>query len=517
MARQKILNIPLNRVEGDLEISVAIEDGVVTDAWSSGLMYRGIENILTGRAALDGLVITPRICGICTTSHLTAAAQALDAAFAITPPPDAVKVRNLALLCEMLQSDVKHGFLMFAVDFVNRRYAGHPLFAEAERRYTPFRGETVLQAIRETSALVEIIALIGGQWPHSSFMVPGGIASAPSAGDLLQCRINVKRFRAWYEERVLGCRLERWREVQSAADLDAWLAEDDAHRQGELGFFLRFAREADLARTGRGHGNFLSYGAFPLPAGTAVRPLGKNPDLLVPPGFLAGTAAHATPFHQEKIAEHLRYSWYEDDTDPLHPALGQTRPYASGDEGGKYSWAKAPRYDGRPAETGPLAEMLISGQPLFTDLAARAGASTFLRQLARLVRPALLLPALETWSHEIDPNGLFYRSPAPVADGEGIGLTQVPRGALGHWLTIKDGRIARYQIITPTAWNGSPRDNQGTRGPWEEALIGASVADPDNPVELGHVVRSFDACLVCTVHQVRGDRTRAGQTWRVGL
>jgi hydrogenase large subunit len=228
---KKTINVPLNRVEGDLEVRVQIDAGAVSEAWCSGTMYRGFEKILVGRGALDGLVITPRICGICGTSHLTSASRALDMIAHVAPPPDAVRVRNLALMTEHVQSDVRHAFLMFAVDFANPAYKDCVLFEEAVRRYAPFQGETVIETIQQTKKVLEIIAIIGGQWPHSSYMVPGGVASIPSTGDLLQCQLLLKQYRNWYERRVLGCTLERWQDVRSGADLEAWLVESDAHRQ----------------------------------------------------------------------------------------------------------------------------------------------------------------------------------------------------------------------------------------------------------------------------------------------
>jgi hydrogenase large subunit len=192
------------------------------------------------------------------------------------------------------------------------------------------------------------------------------------------------------------------------------------------------------------------------------------------------------------------------------PAEGETRPYATGQEGKKYSWAKAPRYKGVAAETGPLAELVVARHPLVTDALKKYGISTFTRQLARIVRPTLWIPALRTWLLETDPKGTFYQNPGPIPDGDGVGLVEASRGALGHWMSVKNGVIERYQIITPTAWNASPRDDAGCRGPMEEALVGTPVEDPANPVELGHVVRSFDPCLVCTVHSIdrKGRRGR---------
>ena len=197
MTIKKTINVPLNRVEGDLDVSVEIDGSVVTDAWSSGIMFRGFENTLTGRGALDGLVITPRICGICTTGHLTAASMALDRIADVKPPPDAVKLRNLTLMTEKIQSDMRHSFLMFAVDLVNPAYMDCELYKEAVRRFEPFKGEAVLEVIRETKKVIEIVAILGGQWPHSSFMVPGGVVSIPNQNDLVKCRLLLEQYRNW--------------------------------------------------------------------------------------------------------------------------------------------------------------------------------------------------------------------------------------------------------------------------------------------------------------------------------
>ncbi|MDE3166080.1 MAG: nickel-dependent hydrogenase large subunit, partial [Acidobacteriota bacterium] len=426
------VNVPLNRVEGDLEVRAEIVDGRVSEAWACGSLYRGFERILVGRGALDGLVITPRICGLCTTAHLMAAARVLDAIAGAAPPASAVAIRNVALMTEHVQSDLRQTFLMFAADLVNPAYAKDSLFEEAVRRYEPFRGETAIETIRETKKVLEILAIVGGQWPHSSFIVPGGLVSISSPGDLLQCRLLLRHFRQWYERRVLGCRVERWAAVRSAADLEEWLEENEAHRNGDLGFFLRFGRAIGLDRIGRGAGSFLSVGSLDLPRGTAVRaPAGGGQ--LVPAGFLP-SGCGATGFDQGKVAEHVARSWFEDSDGARHPMRGETRPYATGQEGGKYSWAKAPRYDGRPAETGPLAEALIAGNPLFSGLVRAGGPSVLVRQLARLARPAEMMPAMETWLSEAAEDPTFYKSPGDITDGEGYGLIEATRGALGHWV-----------------------------------------------------------------------------------
>lgn len=504
MSKTRRYEIPLNRVEGDLEVRVDVDEGVVTDAWSSGTMFRGFENLLLGRQALDSLVVTPRICGVCSTTHLLAAAKALDMVSGVQPPPNAVRLRNIALMAETLQSDLRHSVLFFLPDLAASAYRRHPLFDEAVRRFEPAKGETWVEAIIETKKILEIVAIIAGQWPHSSFIVPGGVAYSPHPTELLQCRYILRRVREWYEKRILGCSIDRWREVRSAAHLDAWLEERADHRESALGFFLDFGRRIGLDETGRGHDSFLSFGSLELPEGTDVAGPGES-TRLIPAGYFDGATTHA--FDQSLISEDVSFSLAADYETGLHPVEGVTAP-VTGDSGTRYSWVKAPRYDGRPAETGPLAEALVGGDPLLRDLVARNGASTLVRQLARLTRPATMMPAIEAWIAEIpaSSNGDTYVPYGTLEEGSGHGVIQAARGALGHWVTVRDGVITHYQVITPSAWNGSPRDGAGVRGPWEEALVGTVIADPDDPVEAGHVIRSFDPCLVCAVHAI--DRRR---------
>ncbi|MBI2570204.1 MAG: nickel-dependent hydrogenase large subunit [Candidatus Schekmanbacteria bacterium] len=497
------VKIPVNRVEGDLEIRLEISNGVVTNAWSIGTMFRGFERLLVGRAARDAIVITPRICGLCSTAHQAAAVRALEAACALVPPDNAIRLRNIALMTELIQSDIRQAILMFAVDFTNPSHRRLDGYDEAIRRYLPLRGSAAIETLQHTRHLIEIAAMVAGQWPHSTFMVPGGVVSQPGVTTMIQCREVLRSFQAWYEQQMLGCSLSRFAAIASSADLDAWLGEKEAHRRSHVGFFLQFGRAAGIDRLGRGYPHFLSFGSLELPADTRVVGTGGK---LVPSGFVRAT--EASPLDTAKVTEHVAHSWFEDYTGGKHPAEGETNPTAIGDEGPKYSWCKAPRYDGLPAETGPLAERLVARDPLFCDLVQQQGASALVRELARLVRPATLLPAMADWIEESCGSTAddFYVSPGAIANGEGAGLLEAARGALGHWVRLRDGRIDHYQIITPTAWHASPRDANGAPGPWEQALLGTPIADPEEPVAAGYVLRSFDPCLVCSVHTLERGR-----------
>lgn len=500
---RRTVKVPFNRVEGDLDIRVELSAGQVTDAWVSGTMFRGFETMMQGRGPLDGLVITPRICGICSTSHLHAAALALDQLTGVEVPGNATRLRNVTQMAEHLQSDLRHLFLMFAVDFAEPCYRTRSFYPQAVERYTPFKGTTLLEVVRQTRRILEIVAIIGGQWPHSSFMVPGGIVSLPSRSDLRQCRVLVAQFRQWFEQQILGGTLQQWQQVTTVVELEAWCREP-ARQPAELPLLLAIGRELELDRSGIGHACYLSYGSLPLPADEQQGHL-----------FAAGfwRQGELQPFSQNRITEDVASSWFAQGR-PGSPLL--CAPLPDVDKGGDaYSWVKAPRYQQSPAETGALGELLIAGNPLLRDWLDSRGESTLVRELARIVRCAELLPVMERWLQEAADGGKFYQQPVEIKTGSGIGLTQASRGALGHWVRVTDGEIAHYQIVSPTSWNASPRDARGVPGPLEKALIGTPVADELHPIELGHVVRSFDPCLVCAVHTFSNGEPRS--RLRIGL
>jgi Ni,Fe-hydrogenase I large subunit len=497
---RKIEIYPLNRVEGDLEIRIELEDDVVIDARSAGTMYRGFENFMVGRSSMDGLVITPRICGICSTSHLYAAASALDMIFNVDVPRHAAWIRRITAMTEMLQNDIRHAFLLFMPDFIDAAYQEEPLYANMVKRYAPLKGSSVRQSIDETRKILEIIAILGGQWPHSSFMVPGGVVSMPSNNELNRCLYLLNNFKHWYERQVLGCSLERWHAVQTKADLLSWLKESETHLKGDLGYYIRFATRIGLHRIGRGHANFISFGMPGIGPNLEGRTV-EQPNSITTGGFYTDNCLY--PLDQENITEDISHSWFTGSGTSQHPYHGQSLPYATGSEDLRYSWAKAPRYKELPAETGPLSEMIISSNPLIDDFFKLDGPSAFLRELARLVRAAFVLPIVEQCIEmAMSQQGKFYRDHGEIENQMGHGLIEAPRGALGHWVNVKGNKISSYQIITPTAWNASPRDANGVRGPCEEALIGTTLKNPENPLEIHHIVRSFDPCLVCTVHTI---------------
>lgn len=503
------VDIELNRVEGDLAIEADIEDGVVVDARCVGTLYRGFEQIMVGRPAFDALVITPRVCGICSTAHLYASALALEHAWGIAVPPLATRVRDLGLMAETLQSDLRQTFLMFAPDFVHARYRTHPRQAALAAAFAPFTGRLHRETVDISRKPLEIVALFGGQWPHSSWMVPGGISGRPEPHKAMTSLALVDAVTRWFESSVLGGGLDDWLAI---ADPDAARAWSDARPDSALGLLEGVARDIGLDRAGLGRAHLLSYGAgFDA---EAWRPPYAGRPCRRAAGVLDPASGEVAPFDQALIAEEVAHSWYDWHPERAHPSRGTTVPNYPG-SGGKYSWVKAPRYDGKVVQTGALAELAVAGEPLLRARLAAEGDHAWLRQFARLRRAGLLLLDMRALLREIlaGAGGDFLNpvSTTHDADGEGFGLLQVARGALGHWVSIRGGRIERYQIVSPTTWNASPRDGLGRPGHWEETLVGTPVADPDDPVEVGHIIRAHDPCLVCSVHF-----TGSGRRLRVG-
>ena len=493
MAR-RTLELDLNRVEGDLTFQVEIEDERVADARCIGTTYRGFEQIMVGRSPRDALVIAPRICGICSTAHLYAAVCALEDAWGITPPSNAVHIRNISLMAEIIQSDLRQTFLFFAPDFCHTRYAESPWFGAGIAAFAPFRGWAHLETLRYSRRIIEIVALFAGQWPHSSHMAPGGVTAPATARRIIDGQSLIAEVTRWVEQRILGGDLEAWLALAHADAFDHWVSERPA---AALALLSRAAHSAGLHTLGFGSPHLLAFGAFALPEPLAGR------SHWFAPGIRLGDNASVAPLDPGAISEHVRYSWFKPHDGGKHPFDGETVPdYQPASE--RYSWVKAPRYNGRAMQTGPLADLMVDGDPLIVDLYRREGGSAWLRQLARLRRMTWLLFFLRQTLNQLaartdQPHRIPF-TPEAERDGRGAGMLTAARGALGHWISICDGVFDRYQVITPTAWNASPRDSEGVRGHWEESLIGIPVQDAEDPLEIGHVIRSHDPCLVCAVH-----------------
>lgn len=468
----KISIDPITRIEGHLKIEVEVKGGKVKDSWSHGLLFRGFEVILKGRDPRDAIQITQRICGVCPTAHATASARAVDAAFGIRPPTNGRIVRNLILGANYIQSHILHFYHLAALDYVKGpdvspfipRYDGPGVYRlPPEVNQEAVQG--YLKALEMRRKAQEMLAIFGGRMPHVQAFVAGGV-SEPVTPDKV---VNYY----W--------RLQELKEFVEKVYLPTVYAVGKAY--------------SELFEVGSGHKNLLCYGVFPLDD--------EEKGFLLKPGVY--TDGKDYPLDVSKITESVKRSWYEDKGD-LNPAQGITQ--VKPEKGDAYSFLKAPRYNGLPHEVGPLARMWITNPVLskeankflglpadrevrMRDLGEKAF-SIMGRHVARAEECYLVAKALEKWVMELRPaEPVNVRAEVPQK-GEGYGLSEAPRGSVGHWLRVKDGVIEHYQIIAPTTWNACPRDGDGKRGPIEEALIGVPVPDPKTPVNVVRLVRSFD-------------------------
>ena len=489
---RRLLVGPFNRVEGDLEVSLDIADGVVREARVTATMYRGFEQVLPGRDPLDALVIVPRICGICSVSQSVAAARALADLAGVAPPPNGEVATNLMLACENLADHLAHFYLFFMPDFTRPVYAGRPWFAEVQRRFAALDGsgggEHARAAVVARQRWFRLMGLLGGKWPHTHSIVPGGSSRAIDAAERLRLLGWVREFRGFAEQQLFGAPLEQVAALATEDALAAWA--DAAPGQGDLRQFLAVSADLGLDTLGRGPGLTLSVGAYRQGGGAFA----------LAPGLFDEAGAACSAPDLSGLREDAQHAWLADDvTGGRHPAQGLTQPVA--DKPGAYTWNKAPRLDGRVLETGALARQLADGQPLLRAAVARAGATVHTRVLARLLEIARVLPLMEAWLAGLRPREPFAVPHGLPDEGQGTGTTEAARGTLGHWLSVRQGRLERYQIVAPTSWNFSPRDHLSRPGALEAALVGAPVLPgEDTPVAVQHIVRSFDPCMVCTVH-----------------
>lgn len=466
---------PFNRVEGDLEVTLDLEHGQVRSAMVNSPLFRGFEQLLVGRAPEDALAIVPRICGICSIAQSAAAASALASLSGCEIAPNGRLANRLLQATENLADHVSHFYLFFMPDFTRGEYAARRWHAEIAGRFSALTGTANPEVLAARAGFLRLTGFMAGKWPHTLAIQPGGNTKAMSTGERIRILALLRDFRHFLERVLIGDTLENFLSLTDETGLRTWMG----GRLGDFPAFLRAAFDLSLERTGRATDNFISYGAYELfPTGVS----------LAKEGVLAMNPA--------SITEDAHSTWLED-SGPRPPAQGETRVLA--DKAEAYTWCKAPRYDGQVMETGALARQVIARQALILDLVQRHGGSVVARVTARMVELATVLPAMVRWVGEMRPGEPYCLPASMPASGEGAGLVEAARGALGHWISVRQGRIDRYQIVAPTTWNFSPRDARGCPGSLEQALIGLPAGKDAEPM-VQHVVRSFDPCMVCTVH-----------------
>ena len=467
---------PVTRIEGHLKVELTVEDGRIVRARSSGALFRGIEIILVGRHPLDAQRITTRICGVCPIAHSTAASFALDEALGISQeiPQNGRILRNLIYAANWIHNHILHFYHLSLPDYASFR--GLPLseFLSAgmeEGRFSSEESEKLVQhylaALEMRRKAHELVALLGGKMPHDMAIVPGGVSFRPDLATLLAFRARLAEIRSFLE---------------------------NVYVPDVLSLCLRYADYFEIGRVGR----LLSFGAFPEGGlGLEAR--------LFPGGLLRN--GEPEKLDPQEIREGVESSWYKGAE--AHPWENSTHPDPQ--KAGGYSWVKAPRYRGEAYEVGPAARVSLGflfGPPEFRVLAkellGEAGvglealSSVMGRHLSRAIEAVFLAKRMDAWLSQVDLAQPVAKSFHLPREAEGQGLTDAPRGALGHWLRIRDGKIAHYQVISPTTWNASPRDEKGNPGPIEEALEGTKVGD-NALLVAGRIVRSFDPCMACAV------------------
>ena len=483
----RLLVGPFNRVEGDLEVSLDIEDGRVASARVNSPMYRGFEQILQGKKPHDALVYVPRICGICSVSQSIACARALADLAGIQPPANGQHVTNVILATENLADHLTHFYLFFMPDFTRPIYAAQPWHAEAMRRFDPQAGEQTRAATAARQRWLTLMGTLAGKWPHTQSIEPGGSTRPVEPAERIRLLAKVREFRSFLERQLFAAPLEMISGLDSEDALWRWHAQDPW--RGDLRLFLSMVQGAGLASLGPGPGRYLSYGAYPQPEG----------HFEFASGVWHADSSSLRPLDVSAIREDATHAWLSDAAGPRHPVEGITLPDMNKAEA--YTWNKAPRLAGQVIETGAIARQLASAHPLIVDAVRHHGGTVFTRVLARVLELARVVPLMEKWLGELQPTSPYCLPIPAFVEGVGVGLNEAARGSLGHWVVVSRGTIANYQIVAPTSWNFSPRDKAGTPGALEQALQGALVQPGERtPISVQHIVRSFDPCMVCTVH-----------------
>ena len=558
-AQKRVVVDPVTRIEGHLRVEAVLDEkNVIADALSTGTMWRGIEVILRGRDPRDAWAFTERICGVCTTVHALTSVRAVEDALGIQVPTNANIIRNIMFLTQMVQDHVIHFYHLHALDWVDvvsalsadpkktaelnqavsphwaksspgyfadvaatlkrfvesgqlgifaNAYWGHPAY-KLPPEANLMAVAHYLEALRWQKELIKIHTVFGGKNPHPNYLV-GGMACAidlESDGAINIERLNLVR------EKILEAQ-----EIVEQLYIPDLLA--------VASFY------PEWAAIGGGLGNYMAYGDLPQ------KGVADSESFLMPRGAILGKDLSRVlpidPKNPEEIREGIAHSWYRypGGAKELHPFEGVTEPNYTGpkppykqlDEKGAYSWLKTPRWKGNAMEVGPLARMLVgyaSGRDEYKQVVddalgrlkvpATALFSTLGRTAARGLETQLCIHWLKNEYDRLVANlkagdwstadTRKWNPSSWPADCKGFGFTEAPRGALGHWIHIRDAKIENYQCVVPSTWNASPRDEKGQHGAYEAALIGTPMADPAKPVEILRTIHSFDPCLACASH-----------------
>ena len=478
---QRITLGPFNRVEGDLEVHLDIDNDIVQAAYVNSPLYRGFEQMLVGKSPLDALVLVPRICGICSVSQSTASALAIADLAGEKAPLNGELCRNLTLATENLADHLSHFYLFFMPDFARDHYQKLSSYQNTAQRFTAVKGSATQDVLPARANLLHLTGYLAGKWPHTLSVQPGGSTRPIQTQEILRMQLTLANFRQFLEQKLFGCTLQAFNGLENEQQLQAYW-QTGRWQDHDLKHFLYLSEELGLAEQGKAYDRLLSYGCFQT----------ENEA-----GLASGIWLPQTGYQKlelSAIQEDISHSWLAGDK-ALPPSQGQTLPIAEKDNA--YSWCKSPRLANMPMETGAFARQVIDGHPLALSLMEQQGNNVRNRVIGRMIELARIVPMMQSWLTQIDPQAPFHKE-IKLKDGDGIGLTEAARGSLGHWISVKKGKLTRYQIIAPTTWNFAPRDSHGQPGPLEKALQGVDLRNDPKQVMVQHIVRSFDPCMVCT-------------------
>ncbi len=537
---KKIVIDPITRIEGHLRAEIEVdENGIVKEAYVSGQLFRGIEIILQNRDPRDAGLLAGRVCGVCTNSHFRGAIGAVENAYSLSVPENARIIRDLMSMALFIQDHVVHFYHLHLLDFVDVLSAlkANPKETTKEaHKYCekPFRNsnahyETVLEKLQNFIDAGRLGPFNSGYWGHSEYKLNSeqNLVLLSHYFEALQFQTKISKAIAIFGGKTPHPQSLVVGGITSVADmLNPQRLNDFIFVIKEASDFINRAYLPDMkllaiaykdevkSKSGKTAGNYLSVGGYVI---------NKEMKLFSSGVIFKEDFSHIKEFDADKIKEEVQRAWYSDDEkqEPFYTDLNEDGTLKTKNSDDKYSWIKAPRYDGKTMETGPVARLIISY--LNNDTAINSFVDEFLkdssleledlnstigRNCARAIESQYICEYIFKLVSNLIQNIKYYDTNTwdkynfeeLEKDARGYVFLEVPRGVLLHSINIEDAKIKNYQIIAPTTWNATPKNSDGIRGAYEEALVGIKIEDLSKPLEVLKVLHSFDPCLACAVH-----------------
>lgn len=474
-----------SQIEKELIADIYINrNKTITKALFSSTIFHGYKDLLIGQPALSSIAITSRVYGFCGGAHQQAATMALEHLAETIVPPNAHIIRSVIHAAEILQNSIKWFYTSFAPDLADSSFQYYPIHQTVVDRFTAFKGSSFRQGLIGATYPISFYSSIAGQWPHADFIIPGGVANTFKSKEIAKSKTIIQDFKQkWLEPILLNGTLESYLQVTSWKELLAWFYDKKAHQNGDLGLFFRTCMEYSLDEIGGGKHSYLSFGAF----------WDKNSNLAISPTHYQKSGKFPSGIFNKMKYRNIK-------PDNFITSLSNTA-----NQSVEEVLESMPPY-----EVGSLARMLLLGKRnkkentkpnhgLVKDIFLHKGSSVFIRAFARLHEIMVLTDFIEKSLDELDKKGDFHH-PTTLKDGIGFGMTEAPRGALAHLVELEKGKIKNYQILAPTIANINVGATEKKCAPLGQALVGLTIKDIENPIEIGLIARSFDTCLRCTIN-----------------